>query len=221
MATQVRETSAGKSISAYVVLNKKGEHVATVQGHYSNSGRVTVDVWNVGDRTTERCLAAAVKCGAVTPAELAKAVAASEAKRDWGTQDHEAFAAYDMFGMQQSSAGGGGYDKFAAALAGLWIDGQQMADHCGSVANAAKAKAALLAQYCKFHDYSGEVARAAENGWDQKYWDKRAAKIGARFTNWSQQPIGSKSCAPRYTSLHFQPGLERLETLGYKVIQAI
>lgn len=36
MATQVRETAAGKSVSAYVVLNKKGEHVATVNLHYSS-----------------------------------------------------------------------------------------------------------------------------------------------------------------------------------------
>lgn len=214
MATQVRETSAGKSVSAFVVLSKKGAHIATVNAHYSNGGRVSVDVWNVGDRTTERCLAAAVKSGHVTPAQLAKAVAASEAKRDWGTQDHTAFAAYDLFGLQQGSAGGGGYDKFAAALRGLWIDGQQMADHCGTVGNAEKAKAALFAQYCKFHDYSGERARATEKGWDRKHWDKRAAAIGAQFANFDSEK-------GRFTSLHFTAGLDRLKTLGYTVIQAI
>lgn len=41
---QVRETNAGQSISAFVILNKKGQHVGTVQAHYGNSV-VTVDYW--------------------------------------------------------------------------------------------------------------------------------------------------------------------------------
>ena len=43
---QVRETAAGKSISAWVVL-KNGKEVATVQAHYGQS-RVMVDVWDYG-----------------------------------------------------------------------------------------------------------------------------------------------------------------------------
>lgn len=41
---QVRETAAAKTLSVYVVL-KKGEIVATIQSHHSNSGVCTVDVW--------------------------------------------------------------------------------------------------------------------------------------------------------------------------------
>ena len=146
---------------------------------------------------------------------IAKATRDALAKYDWRKADDRTnWAAHDLFGFQQSHAGGYGYDKRTAALAGLWIDGQQLADHCGTVANAEKAHAALFAQYCKFHDYSGERARAAEKGWDRAHWDKRAQKIGARFANWDSEKN-------RYTSLHFQPGLERLETLGYRVIQAI
>ena len=37
MTKFVRETKAGKAISAYVVLNPSGEHVATVQAHFSES----------------------------------------------------------------------------------------------------------------------------------------------------------------------------------------
>lgn len=44
---QVRETKAGLSISAYVVL-KKGKPVATVNAHFSNAGTCTVDVWAIG-----------------------------------------------------------------------------------------------------------------------------------------------------------------------------
>jgi hypothetical protein len=42
---QVRETKAGKSISAWVIT-RDARHVATVQAHYGNSGRVQVDVWH-------------------------------------------------------------------------------------------------------------------------------------------------------------------------------
>jgi hypothetical protein len=45
MSKQVRETNAAKSIRAYVILNPKGRHVATVQAHYGNS-LVMVDVWH-------------------------------------------------------------------------------------------------------------------------------------------------------------------------------
>lgn len=217
MATQVRDTKAGQSVSAYIILNSKGEHVATVNAHFANSGRVSVDVWNIGDKSAERCYNAAM--ATLKPEARAAAIAKAErdalAKYDWRRADDRTnWAAHDLFGLQQSHAGGYGYDKRTAALAGLWIDGQQLADHCGTVANAEKARAALFAQYCKFHDYSGERARAVEKGWDRAHWDKRAQKIGARFANWSTEKN-------RYTSLHFQPGLERLETLGYRVICAI
>lgn len=42
---QVRESNAAKSLSAYVIF-KKGEHIATVQAYYANSGGVSVDVWD-------------------------------------------------------------------------------------------------------------------------------------------------------------------------------
>lgn len=44
MSKYVSETAAGKSISAYVILNKKGEHVATVKAHFSNGGTCLVNV---------------------------------------------------------------------------------------------------------------------------------------------------------------------------------
>ena len=44
---QVRESAAGKSISAWIILNNKGEYCATVQTHYGNS-RTQVDIWAAG-----------------------------------------------------------------------------------------------------------------------------------------------------------------------------
>ena len=42
---QVRETKHGQSLSAYIVL-KDGEHIATVQAAFMDSGVVYVDVWD-------------------------------------------------------------------------------------------------------------------------------------------------------------------------------
>lgn len=213
MATQVRETSAGKSISAWVILNKKGVHVATVNAHYSNGGRVSVDVWNIGTAAVGNSFAIARANGRISDADLDKLI--SKAPDYYTTDDSRLdWAAYQAMGLQQSTAGGYGYYKFAAALSGLVIDGHTMADHCGQVPEAEKARAALMRQYCKFHDYSGERARAAEKGWDQGHWNKRAARIGASFANYSTKK-------GRYISLHFHGGLKRLSELGYQVIQAI
>lgn len=208
MAKQVRDTAAGQSISAYVVLNKKGEHVATVNTHFSNGGTVTADVWNHG-KSAQRCLGAALACGHLSADDYAKAVAASRDSRDWCRNgEYEDFVADDLFGLQQGRAGGYGYDKTAAALAGLWIDGEQLADHCGVVTNVEKAKDAIQKAYNKECD--GEWVNRST----PKSWADKAAKIGAHFANWETD-------SARFLSLHFVAGLLRLEVLGYTVIQAI
>lgn len=51
MTKFVRDTKAGKAISAYVILNPKGEHVATAQAHYSEAGVMTLNVFHT-DGTT-------------------------------------------------------------------------------------------------------------------------------------------------------------------------
>lgn len=45
MATKyVSDTKAGKSVAAYVILNPKGKHIATVKAHWSDSGVCLVNV---------------------------------------------------------------------------------------------------------------------------------------------------------------------------------
>lgn len=46
MTNYVTDTAAGKSISAYIVLDKKGNEVATIRAHFGNSGAVLVNVFN-------------------------------------------------------------------------------------------------------------------------------------------------------------------------------
>jgi hypothetical protein len=47
MAKYVRETKAGRSIAAWIVTNGRGELVANIQAHFSDSGGVTVNAWDM------------------------------------------------------------------------------------------------------------------------------------------------------------------------------
>lgn len=211
MSKQVRETAAGQSISASVILNKKGEHVATVQAHYSNAGRVTVDVWNIGDSAVDRSFDTARQTGAISDKSAAAAFAKAP---DYYTTDAArlGWAAFHLMGFQQSSVGGYGYDKRAAALAGLIIDGHTIADHCGQVPEAEKPRAALLRAYRRAVVGNAVKTPEARAGWQQK-----AKRIGCHFTNWQQDADGCEG----WTSLYFEQGLGRLAMLGYTVISAI
>ena len=54
----IREYAAARSLSADVVLNPKGKHVATVRAHFADSGRVVVEVCHTdGETKTQRASA--------------------------------------------------------------------------------------------------------------------------------------------------------------------
>ena len=102
----VSECAAAKSVSAYVILNPKGVHVATLRAHHG--GTCTVNVFQVGDVVNVRSYeAAGFRQGDMNRDKYLK-------------------AAHDAFGFQVGRAGGGGYDKFTAALSGMIIDGHKM-----------------------------------------------------------------------------------------------
>ena len=120
-------------------------------------------------------------------------------------------------------AGGYGYDKRTAALAGAVIAGIQIANHCGyGEESHEKAKARLMTRYI----------RAASRGMtadEMKAFEAKARAMGAHFANWCRapgcpvEPDGQGGTRPgyRYTSLHTQSGLDRLSALGFRVIDAV
>lgn len=106
MTKYVRETKAGKSISAWIIT-KGTRYVATVQSHYSDGGSVLVNVFQTD--------AAAQKSAKVLG-------------KPWPPKNFDS----DFTGFLYGRAGGYGYDKFTAAISGLVIDGHRMSNHCGA-----------------------------------------------------------------------------------------
>lgn len=187
------------SVSAFIILNRKGTHVATVHVMRGSGGGVQADVLNHGDGPCVRSLETAIKTGHITEKKLSWWIdrapdyyTTEKSRREW--------AAYQLFGSQTSKAGGYGYDKNAAALSGLIVDGHTLANHCGSVPEDEKKRANLMRRYEKSGDFGNEE------------WREKAAKIGARWANWRDG---------KWSSLHFDTGLDRLQTFGYRVLQAI
>lgn len=185
----VQDTAAAKSVSAYIVTDKKGAFVAKIQAHYSNSGRCLVNVFDTEE------------------------------------------------GFQSASAGGYGYDKFAAALSGLKIAGHKMSDHCGTegVPKMPKGrktypkdfkvkKGYTLANWCSISKETG--ARLAPNhfrveaekllppGSDFGTIDKMSFQMER---DWRE----SDDCESGYGSCFRLPGLDYLKALGFNVFQAI
>ena len=185
------------NISAYVILNRKHEHVATVRALYGSGGTVHVEAYNLGD-AVGRCLDTAIANGRVKSEKLPTApeyYTTPEARRR--------YAARELYEYQRGRAGGYGYDKKTAALAGLIVDGHTLADHCGRVPEDENKRKRLLLEYAKNH-----ATR------DYEYWRKRAERIGASWANYDHE-------SGRYRDLYFRAGLDRLSDLGYSVIFAI
>lgn len=157
----------------YVVLNKKHEHVATVQVRWGSGYGVQCDVWS---RT---------------------------ASDGWLRLAH------------QKKAGGGGYDKPAAAMSGAVIEGYQLADHCGYVeAKGERQRKALMRAYRKARDTA--LPFDADHDYPRsidKQFEAKACKIGARWTNYDTEK--------GWGSLYFESGLGRLVALGFTVINAL
>lgn len=117
----VRETAAGRKLSAFVIM-KGARHVATVQVYHGQTCRV--DVFEHGPAAL-KSLKAYIRDNGKAPAV-----------RDFDGASIPADTPENMqkladYWQQSGSAGGGGYDKETAAMTGLYVDGNRLADHCG------------------------------------------------------------------------------------------
>lgn len=178
-------------ISAYVVLDRKGGICAVIRIGHPKDGAGRLYVDVRHSRYGLRYVERAPHCAAKLPKGA-----------------HTTEAAHDLFGYQAGAAGSYKYNKKTAALAGLIVCGHTLADHCGDVPEDEAKRARLVKRYQR---------EAAKNGGyilreRDDYWRDAAKRIGCSWSNWKDG---------RYNSLYFMPGLERLEALGFRVVQAV
>ncbi len=104
---RVEDTTAGKSISAYVIM-RKGKYIGKILAYFGGGGTCVVNVIQHGE-PAKKSLAVALKA------------------------DPKLKVEYPDSGLtfQGRTTGGYGYDKFTAALSGVVIDGVALNDHCG------------------------------------------------------------------------------------------
>ncbi len=112
MKFDIRDRAAVKSCGATLIL-KDGRVVAKVISHFSDGGTSTLNVWQSGEP--------AKRSAALREFLVPSAVESVYRQPD----DYGEGLTY-----QAARAGGYGYDKETAALAGMIIDGVEMTNHC-------------------------------------------------------------------------------------------
>lgn len=207
MKFDVRDTAAAKSVSAYVIL-KGARRIATVRAHFSNNGRVIVNVWQEPE-AAKRSARAAEKAGE----PLKPAGEYSEPGE-----------------YQAAKAGGYGYDKFAAALAGMWIDGHRMGDH-SSTRDAPPMPKGHTRYPSDFKAPKGYHLSNWQPGSDAHTAAAAAlvAELEKAGNAWDSEPVQSAKArlielereAGGYLNCYRSAGLRFLEETGYTVIQAL
>jgi hypothetical protein len=127
----------------------------------------------------------------------------------------------DELHFQHARAGGGGYDKFTAALSGAWIDGHYMGDHCGTL-NVPKRPDGLPGYPQDFKPPRGftlanrtQWTRAPGDQWRQV--DRRQLDRDETYRN----QIQSAESFIGYSSCHRMEGLRYLDAKGYRVTTVI
>jgi hypothetical protein len=198
MRKTVSETTAGRAIGAYVVLRPDNSVCATVQVCYATS-TLLATVTQYDDRARANTAAA---LGYGFDAYTHHITSAPKGKsRDIGKP------LYEVLGIQTASAGGCGYDKKTAALAGMVIDGHHLTNHCqtkkplpdGQLVWRESDRKALESEGYRFANYTRITDQEAE-----------------RFAHFGQA-IGVEG----YRDAYRLSGLDYLVSIGYRVIQAI
>ena len=183
---RITDRPAGKAISAYVIL-KGSKRVATVHVLYGSGGGVQVDVLQCRE-AAERSEAAARKAGEKVPDPRSRYL--------------------EPFDVQQAKAGGYGYDKFTAALSGMWVDGHKLTDHCGERLKLPRGKKLFPRDF------------KAPKGYQLSNFTTIQESTGRRVDPWAPETQEGPA-VQGYTDCYRKLGLTYLEAIGYTVLKAI
>ena len=218
---QVRETKAGKAISAFIVM-RGARQVATVQAHYSDAGVVTVDVFQHGASAEKSAKAAGVPVesmywqhGRAGGYGYDKLTAALSGLYVDGVEilDH---SRSDKKAQNLSRR----YEKAISEAVGPM---------CDQINKAFEEKArrigAAPANFTVYDADSGSVINRAfigrdENGRPMYAMVSLAEREKASRENRQPEPFEGRTRA-RWGGFYTVSGLDRLPYLGYNVIRAI
>jgi hypothetical protein len=174
MSKYVMDTKAARALRAVVIMKGK-RHVATIRAYFGQGGSCLVNVWQD------------------SPGQLAR----PDTDGKWRRQ-----TAHDRFQFQHGRATGYGYDKYAAALSGVVIDGHRMTDHCGDRLPYPKGKTLF------------PVGFKAPRGYSLANWNPRRV--------WNEETGGHEWQGEEgYMSCFRKTGTDYLQAIGYTVITVL
>lgn len=199
MSKYVNETAAAKSLSAYVILNRKGEHVATVKAHFSNGGTCLVNVhdFNSKDDGFQHAKAGGYGYDKFTAALRGMKI------------DGHAMSDHSEHG--QAPRPPKGRKTYPADF--KLPKGYELANY----ASISKATGSRL-----WSDHWKDEARKAlsipaDTNLSDDEFETLFKKARQLEKDWQQ----SDDCESGYTSCFRKSGLDYLKALGYRVIQAV
>ena len=198
MATKyVSDTKAGKSVSAYVIMSKKGEQVATIRAHFSDGGTCLVNVFDHGVGF-QAATAGGYGYDKFTAALSGLTIDGHKLSDHCGTD-----------GAPKPPKGRRTFPRDYKARKGY------------SLANWTRISKATGRAY--YRDHWLNLACDAlgiprdRTGMSDSEWDSVADKARELELAWE----ASDDCESGWSSCHRLSGLDYLKALGYRVIQAI
>lgn len=200
MATKyVRDTAAGKSISAYVILNKKGQQVATIHAHYSNGGQCLVNVWD--DRAGfQQASAGGYGYDKFTAALSGLTIDGHTMSNHCGSE-----------GVPKKPKGRATYPSDYKVKPGYELANWQQ------VSRATGSKVYSNSWYDRAKEALALVPEGEDGQMTESQWDVITLKAAELKKAWEE----SDDCERGYSSCFRKSGLDFLKALGYRVIQAI
>lgn len=200
MATKyVTETKAGKSISAYVILNKSGKQVATVRAHFSDGGTCLVNVWDNATPEMQHATASGYGYDKFTSALSGMTIdghsLSNHSSRDGAPKPPKGRVTFPRDYKPRK-----GYSLANFAHVSKATGGRLYIDHWRDLA-------------C---DAMG-VARPESAHMDLTDWEVIQEKAFQLESEWKV----SDDCESGYTDCYKESGLKYLEAIGYRVMKAI
>lgn len=195
----VADTKAGKSISAYVILNKKGDQVAIVRAHFSDGGTCTVNVFDNASDGIQHATASGYgydKFGhALSGLSIDGHKMSDHCSRDGAPKPPKGRVSFPADYNPRKGYKLANYGSFSRATGNA------------------------------VHNYTFRDRAEKESGFSDiprtAWTDDQWAQVSELAEKLEKEWRDSDDCEKGYSDCYRESGLEYLKALGYRVIQAI